>query len=70
MALLGLSGEAAIPLVLGNFLNLYASIGAILTFELSVKEIFIFAVMLSFSHNLLFESAVLKKVGVPLALVL
>lgn len=31
MGIFGLSGEAAIPLVIGNFLNLYAGIGAILT---------------------------------------
>ncbi|MFP3472910.1 nucleoside recognition domain-containing protein, partial [Micrococcus sp. SIMBA_144] len=31
MKWIGLSGDAAIPLVIGNFLNLYAGIGAILT---------------------------------------
>ena len=66
MKWLGLSGEAAIPLVLGNFLNLYAGIGAILTLDLSVKEVFILAVMLSFSHNLLIESSVAARVGVKL----
>lgn len=66
MALLGLSGDAAIPLVIGNFLNLYAAIGAILTLDLSVKEVFIIAVMLSFSHNMLVESSVAVKVGVKL----
>ncbi|PLR99114.1 nucleoside recognition domain-containing protein [Bacillus sp. T33-2] len=66
MALFGLSGDAAIPLVLGNFLNLYAAIGAILTLDLTVKEVFIIAVMLSFSHNLLIESGVAVKVGVRL----
>ncbi|KKK39439.1 membrane protein [Mesobacillus campisalis] len=70
MALLGLSGDAAIPLVLGNFLNLYAGIGAILTLELTVKEVFIIAVMLSFSHNLLIETGVALKVGVKLWVVL
>lgn len=64
MGLIGLSGEAAVPLVLGNSLNLYAGIGAILTFEFTVKEIFIMAVMLSFSHNLFVESAVASRVGV------
>ena len=48
--LFGLSGDAAIPLVLGNFLNIYAAIGAILTIDLTVKEVFIIAIMLSFSH--------------------
>lgn len=38
MGVFGLSGEAAIPLVLGNMLNLYAGIAAILTLELPVKE--------------------------------
>ncbi|MBM7661543.1 hypothetical protein JOC85_002346 [Bacillus mesophilus] len=64
MGLLGLSGDAAIPLVLGNFLNLYAAIGAILTLDLTVKEVFILAVMLSFSHNMFVESMVAKRVGV------
>lgn len=70
MKLFGLSGDAAIPLVLGNFLNLYASIGAILTLDLTVKEVFILAVMLSFSHNLIVESGVALKVGIKLWLVL
>ncbi|WP_141432977.1 nucleoside recognition domain-containing protein [Bacillus sp. 03113] len=64
MGWFGLSGDAAIPLVIGNFLNLYAGIGAILSLDLSVKEVFILAVMLSFSHNLLVESSVAIRVGV------
>lgn len=68
MSYIGLSGDAAIPLVLGNFLNLYAAIGAILSLDLTVKEIFILAVMLSFSHNLLVESTVAKRVGVSVGL--
>ncbi|TDL78881.1 nucleoside recognition domain-containing protein [Peribacillus frigoritolerans] len=70
MGILGLSGEAAIPLVLGNMLNLYAGIAAILTLDLSVKEVFILAVMLSFSHNLIIESTVAAKVGIKLWIIL
>ncbi|WP_409302688.1 nucleoside recognition domain-containing protein [Peribacillus sp. SCS-155] len=70
MKLLGLPGEAAIPLVLGNFLNLYAGIAGILTLDLSVKEVFILAVMLSFSHNMLIESGVALKTGVKLWVIL
>ncbi|MCJ8007685.1 nucleoside recognition domain-containing protein [Lederbergia wuyishanensis] len=66
MGILGLSGDAAIPLVLGNFLNLYAGIAGILSLDLTVKEVFIVAVMMSFSHNLIIESAVASKVGVKL----
>ncbi|WP_328703190.1 nucleoside recognition domain-containing protein [Alkalihalobacterium elongatum] len=70
MRWIGLPGEAAIPLILGNVLNLYAAIGAILTMELTVKEVFILAVMLSFSHNLFVESAVAAKVGIRMSVVL
>lgn len=64
MKWIGLPGEAAIPLVLGNFLNLYAGIAAIVSFDFTVKQVFILAVMMSFSHNLLIESTVASKVGV------
>lgn len=70
MGIFGLSGDAAIPLVLGNALNLYAGIAGILSLELTVKEVFILAVMLSFSHNLFIETGVALKVGVKLWVVL
>jgi hypothetical protein len=70
MGIFGLSGEAAIPLVIGNLLSLYAGIGAILSLDLTVKEVFILAVMLSFSHNLLIESSVAAKVGLKLWIIL
>ncbi|GAB4072912.1 nucleoside recognition domain-containing protein [Barrientosiimonas marina] len=70
MRLLGLSGEAAVPLVLGNALNLYAGIGAIVSFDFSIKEVFILAVMMSFSHNLFIESTVASKAGVSWWLIL
>lgn len=64
MKLIGLPGEAAVPLVLGNTINLYAGIAAIISFDFTVKEVFIMAIMLSFSHNLFIESAVASRVGV------
>ncbi|MFD1423775.1 nucleoside recognition domain-containing protein [Laceyella tengchongensis] len=64
MSVFGLSGEAAIPLVLGNVLNLYAALGAMQAVDLTVKQAFILAVMLSFSHNMFIESAVCRRVGV------
>jgi len=70
MKVLGLPGEAAIPLVLGNVLNLYAGIAGILSLELTVKEVFILAMMLSFSHNLFIETGVALRVGVKLWIVL
>ena len=70
MKLLGLPGEAALPLVLGNFINLYAGIGAMASLTLTTKQATILAIMLSFSHSLFLESAVVKKAGVSLALVI
>ncbi|MER2088942.1 MAG: nucleoside recognition domain-containing protein [Sporosarcina sp.] len=70
MGIFGLSGEAAIPLVLGNALNLYAAIAGVLSLEMTVKEVFIIAVMLSFSHNIFIETGVALKVGVKLWIVL
>lgn len=70
MGLIGLTGEAAIPLVIGNALNLYAGIGAILSLDLTVKEVFILAIMLSFSHNLFVESAVAAKVGLRIPIII
>ncbi len=70
MHLFGLRGEAAVPIVLGNALNLYAGIAGIISLELTVKEVFIIAVMISFAHNLFIETAVAIKVGVKLWLVL
>jgi hypothetical protein len=64
MRLFGLPGEAAVPLVLGNLLNLYAAIGAILSLELTVKQVFVLALMLSFSHSLPVEAAVCRRIGV------
>src|SRR5690554_1105802 len=64
MALFNLPGEAAIIFVVGNFLNLFAAIGAIKAINLSPAEITTISVMLSFSHSLLVETAVTKKLGV------
>ncbi|MDQ3386218.1 MAG: hypothetical protein M3475_01230 [Actinomycetota bacterium] len=70
MGVIGLPGEAAVPLVLGNLLNLYAAIGAILSMDLSVKEVFILALMLGFSHGLPVETAICRRIGVSATVVI
>ncbi|MCP8970615.1 nucleoside recognition domain-containing protein [Ectobacillus ponti] len=70
MGWLGLPGDAAIALVFGFFVNLYAAIGVMLSLTLTVKEVFILAVMLSFAHNLLVESTVATRVGIKTSVVL
>ncbi|KAB3536095.1 nucleoside recognition protein [Alkaliphilus pronyensis] len=70
MAVFNLPGEAAIILVLGNILNLYAAIGGINAIQLTPLEVTIIAMMLSFSHSLLVETAVSKKLGISVTKVI
>lgn len=62
----GLSGEAAIVLFSGYFVNLYAAAGSIMALNLTVSEITICAVMLGFCHSLLVELPISKKAGSPM----
>jgi spore maturation protein SpmB len=64
MQVVGLPGEAALPLLLGYFLNIYAAIGALLPLSLSYKQITIMAAMLMLAHSLPMELAINKKTGV------
>lgn len=59
----GLPGEAALALILGFCLNIYAAIGAITALNLTGREITILAVMILTSHSLFMEGPVLKATG-------
>lgn len=59
----GLPGEAALPLFLGFFVNIYAAIGAISVLSLTGWQITIIAVMILTCHSLLMETPVLKLSG-------
>lgn len=70
MSFLGLPGETAIVLVLGSLVNLYAAVGAIVSLSLTIREITILAIMLSFCHSLPVETAISKKIGLPAIVVI
>lgn len=70
MRIFGLPGEAALVLVLGNVVNLYAALGAIVAISLTSGQLTVIALMLGFSHSLLVESAVVKQTGVPIRIIL
>ncbi len=70
MGWLGLPGEAAVVLFSGYFINLYAAIGAMLTLSLEMREMTIIAVMLGFCHSIIAETAISKKAGAAVSLVL
>ncbi len=59
----GLPGEAALALLLGFFVNIYAAIGVIIVLPLSPREITVLAVMILTSHSLPMEGPILKVTG-------
>ena len=64
MRFVGLPGEAALAVVTGMLFNFYAALGIILALGLSTWQITIMAVMLSSCHELVLETAIIKKTGI------
>ncbi len=54
----GLPGEAALALILGNVINLYAGIGAITALHLPGAQLTVLSVMLLLSHSQILETAI------------
>ena len=65
MGLFGLSGQAAVVLFSGYFVNLYAAVGSIMALSLPAREVAISAVMLGFCHSLWVELPISQKAGSP-----
>lgn len=63
MSLVGLPGSAAVPLVVGYVLNIYAAVGAMAALHLNAVQITVLALAILIGHNLLVEGAVLRKAG-------
>jgi hypothetical protein len=61
--LFGLPGEAALVLLLGFLVGIYAAIGAIVLLPLSTGDITVLAVMILTSHSLPMEGSVLNFTG-------
>jgi hypothetical protein len=61
MGRFGLPGEAALMLVLGALVNIYAALAAGAGFGLSAGEMTTVALMLGFAHNLLVEGSLLVR---------
>ncbi|MCX7856553.1 MAG: nucleoside recognition protein [Deltaproteobacteria bacterium] len=64
MRLLDLPGEAALGLLAGFFINLYAAIAILSPLNLSPKEITVCALNLGICHSLTVETPVTRKTGV------
>ncbi len=63
MALIGLPGEAALAFISAMLLNIYAAIAVASSMALSLKAATILALMCLTAHNLIVETAVMKKTG-------
>lgn len=63
MALFGLPGEAAMVLVAGYVINLYAAVGALAPLGLGPREVTILGLMLGLAHGLILETAIIRQVG-------
>ena len=64
MRFIGLPGEASLAVLTGMFLNYYAAIGIIIALGLTAWQITIIAVILSCCHELVLETAIIKKTGI------
>jgi len=60
---LGLPGEAAMALVLGCTVNLYAAVGILASLGLGTGQLAVCGLMLGIAHSLVIESAVLRTLG-------
>lgn len=63
MTLIGLPGEAALPLVLGAVVSFYAGVGALVPLGFDAKEMTIIAAFILCAHDLPLESVISKKSG-------
>lgn len=64
MSIFGLPGEAALALLLGNFVNIYGALTVITTITLTSKQITIIALMVLFSHSNIVETTIVGNLGV------
>lgn len=64
MKYFGLPGEAAISIIAGYTINLYAAIAVLSPLNLSTKDVTIVALILGISHSLSVETPVTQKTGV------
>jgi Nucleoside recognition. len=63
MSLVGLPGEAALVFISSLFLNIYSAIAVALSMHLDMRSATILAIMCLTAHNLIVETAVMKKTG-------
>lgn len=64
MQFFNLSGDTALVILLGNFINIYAGLAVMEPMNLMNPQVTIVAVMLLLSHSQITESYIFKRLGV------
>lgn len=58
----GLPGEAALAVILGNLINLYAGLGAVTALKITTAQLTVLSLMLLLSHSQILETAVFFQI--------
>jgi hypothetical protein len=58
----GLPGEAALALIIGNVVNLYAGLGAVTALKITTNQLTVLSLMLLLSHSQILETAVFFQI--------
>ncbi|HTW92026.1 MAG TPA: nucleoside recognition domain-containing protein [bacterium] len=58
----GLPGEAALALIIGNLINLYAGLGAVTALKITSAQLTVLSLMLLLSHSQILETAVFFQI--------
>jgi hypothetical protein len=58
----GLPGEAALALIIGNVVNLYAGLGAVTALKITTDQLTVLSLMLLLSHSQILETAVFFQI--------
>jgi hypothetical protein len=58
----GLPGEAALALIIGNVVNLYAGLGAVTALRITTSQLTVLSLMLLLSHSQILETAVFFQI--------
>jgi Fe2+ transport system protein B len=66
----GLPGDAAMAIVLGMTINIYACIAATVALHLTPAQMTIVAVIIGISHNNILEGSILHKTGAPIGILI
>jgi len=70
MQFFNLSGDTALVILLGNFINIYAGLAVMEPMNLLNPQVTIVAVMLLLSHSQITESYIFKRLGVSVTYII